>query len=67
MEQRVLPGMDQQLNLPFQTMEAGGKKYKVFGIVTNRDWEGQELIHWFHERCGKSEEAHAVMDMPHTA
>ncbi len=61
MEQRVLPGMDQQLNLPFQTMEAGGKKYKVFGIVTNMDWEGEELIHWFHERCGKSEEAHAVM------
>lgn len=61
MEQRVLPGMDQQLNLPFQTMEAGGKKYKVFGIVTNMDWEGEELIHWFHERCGKSEEAHGVM------
>lgn len=60
-EQRVLPGMEQQLNLPFQTMEVEGKKYKVFGIVTNMDWDGEELIHWFHKRCGKSEEAHAVM------
>lgn len=60
-EQRVLPGMEQQLNLPFQTMEVEGKKYKVFGIVTNMDWNGEELIHWFHKRCGKSEEAHGVM------
>jgi len=25
------------------------------------DWEGERLIHWLHERCGKSEEVHAVM------
>jgi len=25
------------------------------------DWEGSELINWFYQRCGKSEEAHAVM------
>ena len=25
------------------------------------DWEGGRLIDWHHERCGKSEEAHAVM------
>ena len=60
-EQRVLPGMDQQLSLPFPTMELKGKKYKVYGIVTNMDWNGEELIHWYHKRCGKSEEAHAVM------
>jgi hypothetical protein len=30
-------------------------------MVTNMDWDGQALIHWQHERCGKSEEAHAVM------
>jgi hypothetical protein len=41
------------------TMEE--KRYKIFGIVTNRDMEGSELINWLHERCGKSEEAHAVM------
>ena len=60
-EQQMLPGMDQQLSLPFPTMESKGKRYKVFGIVTNMDWEGEELIHWNHQRCGKSEEAHSVM------
>ena len=25
------------------------------------DWDGEELIHWFYKRCGKSEEAHGVM------
>ena len=60
-EQQVLPGMDQQLNLPFPTMDVKGKRYKVFGVVTNMDWEGEELIHWHHQRCGKSEEAHSVM------
>jgi hypothetical protein len=61
LEQRVLPGMEQQLSLPFPTVELKGKKYKVYGIVTNMDWHGEELIHWYHKRCGKSEEAHAVM------
>ena len=60
-EQQMLPEMDEQLKLPFPTMNIKGTKYKVFGIVTNMDWEGEELIHWLHERCGKSEEAHAVM------
>jgi hypothetical protein len=60
-EQQVLPGIDQQLSLPFPTMELKGKRYKVFGIVTNMDWQGDELIHWYHQRCGKSEEAHSVM------
>jgi hypothetical protein len=60
-EQQVLAGMEHQLSLPFPTMQLKGKKYKVFGIVTNMDWEGEELIHWYHKRCGKSEEAHAVM------
>ena len=60
-EQRELPGMEQQLSLPFPTMELKGKKYKVYGIVTNMDWDGEELIDWYHKRCGKSEQAHAVM------
>ena len=25
------------------------------------DWEGETLIHWLHERCGKSEEVHDVL------
>ncbi len=53
-----------ELPLPFPTMQMVEKKYKVFGIVTNIDYEevnGEDLIHWLHERCGKSEEVHAVM------
>ena len=60
-EQLELPGMEPQLELPFPTMHINGKRYKIFGVVTNMDWYGEELIHWYHERCGKSEEAHGVM------
>jgi len=60
-KQQELPGMDTQTKLPFPTMDIDERRYKVFGMVTNMDWEGERLIHWLHERCGKSEEAHAVM------
>ena len=60
-EQRVFSGMEPQLSLPFPTMEIRDRSYKVFGIVTNMDWYGQELICWYHQRCGKSEQAHGVM------
>jgi len=60
-EQLGLPGLESQPVLPFQTMAMQGKKYKLFGIVTNMDWAGEGLIHWHHERCGKSEEAHSGM------
>jgi len=57
-----LPGLDmQQQSLPFPTMKISQQNYKVFGIVTNMDWEGESLIHWHRKRCGKSEEAHSVM------
>jgi len=36
-------------------------KYKVFGMVTNMDWDGQGLIEWHYKRCGRSEQAHSVM------
>jgi len=58
MRQPRLPIMD---SLPFQTVTFDDTQYKLFGIVTNMDWEGGALIHWHHERCGKSEEAHSVM------
>jgi hypothetical protein len=61
LEQPALPEMSQQISLPFPTMNFGSVKYKVFGIVTNRDIPGDELIWWYRERCGKSEEAHSVM------
>ncbi|WP_041279548.1 IS1380 family transposase [Desulfobacula toluolica] len=64
-EQSPLPGMeDPKLPLPFPTMQMVEKRYKVFGVVTNIGYEemnGEDLIHWLHERCGKSEEVHAVM------
>ncbi len=59
--QMELPGMEVQHNLPFPTMNLNNQRYKIFGIVTNMNWDGEELIHWYHKRCGKSEEAHAVM------
>ncbi|MGD0489495.1 MAG: IS1380 family transposase [Syntrophorhabdales bacterium] len=58
LKQPLLPGMDY---LPFQTISFNETQYKLFGIATNMDWEGGKLIDWHHERCGKSEEAHAVM------
>jgi hypothetical protein len=57
-----LPGMEGQLDLPFPTMELADKGWhKVTGVVTNRDLPGEELIWWYRQRCGKSEEAHGVM------
>ena len=61
LEQAELPGMESQVELPFPTMSMEKKRYKIFGVVTNRDIEGDELIHWLHKRCGKSEEAHSIM------
>ena len=61
MEQPELPGMEGTVELPFPTLSMEKKRYKIFGIVTNRETEGNELINWLHERCGKSEEAHSIM------
>ena len=46
--QGVLPGMDEiesQIELPFATINCKGRTYKIRGIVTNRDGEGEDLIH----------------------
>ena len=61
LEQPELPGMEGHVELPFPTLRMERKRYKIFGVVTNRDLEGNELINWLHKRCGKSEEAHSVM------
>jgi hypothetical protein len=59
LKQPELPGMEGQL--PFPTMKMKTQSYKIFGMVTNRDLEGSQLVNWLHKRCGKSEEAHAIM------
>jgi hypothetical protein len=59
-DQLELPGYETAED-PDQIQVQNGEKYKVYGIITNRDIDGNELIQWYRERCGKSEEVHAVM------
>jgi hypothetical protein len=60
-EQKSLPGMTDGKQYPFPTMTVGNRKYKIFGIVTNKDAEGSDLINWLYKRCGASEEVHRAM------
>ena len=61
-EQARLPGMGEQWELPFPAMEMGSRGwYKVFGLVTNRELPGEEVIEWSRQRCGKGEEVHSVL------
>ena len=32
--------------LPFPTLDMGEARYKLFGVVTNRDKHGDEVIRW---------------------
>ena len=62
LRQLELPGVEaKQGSLPFPVMTFKNQSYKLFGVVTNRSLPGDELIWWLRARCGKSEEAHAVM------
>lgn len=61
--QLKLPATDaSEPELPFPTIILGEQQYKLHGIVAN-DWTrtGSELLLWHWERCGKSEEVHAVL------
>ena len=61
-DQLSLPEVGGQGTLPFPTFEQGGVLYKLAGIVTNRrEEDAAALIQWHYGRCGKSEEAHAIM------
>jgi len=59
-QQMELPGCETSED-PDQVRISGADRYKVRGIVTNCTIDGNELIQWYRERCGKSEEVHAVM------
>jgi hypothetical protein len=62
LKQTELPGIEKSENeYLFPVMQIRERRYKVFGIVTNMNWGGEELIPWLYQRCGKSEEAHAEM------
>ncbi|MCP4685838.1 MAG: IS1380 family transposase [bacterium] len=61
LRQPALPGLEDGLSLPFPVLEIGRQGYKIRGVVTNMDWDGSTLIDWLYQRCGKSEQAHAVM------
>jgi len=54
--------LDDAPELPFPTQAFGTKgTYKLFGVVTNRKEAGDTVIWWHRERCGDSEQAHAVV------
>ncbi len=62
LRQLDLPGVAEERKLPFQTVDGDeGARFKLFGVVTNMDLPGGELIWWHRERCGRSEAVHAVM------
>ena len=61
-EQLSLLEAGEQPSLPFPIITVGQARYKLSAIVTNRREEAAgELLRWHYERCGKSEEAHAIM------
>ena len=56
LDEQPLPGMEGQMELPFPAMRlADGGWHKLFGVVTNRDLTGDELVRWSRQRCGKGE------------
>jgi len=66
--QLQLPSLlqESQQELPFPTMQMLPKKgpavpHKLHAVVTNLDWPAQKVISWLRQRCGKSEEVHAIM------
>ncbi len=58
---RQLP-LGDEAQLPFPTQQFGSKgTYKLFGVVTNKQDAGDQVIWWLRERCGKSEQVHAEL------
>ncbi len=58
------PETDEQLHLdlPAPDAEFDTSAYKLRAIVTNLlDWDGDRVIRWHRERCGRSEQAHDVL------
>jgi hypothetical protein len=64
-DQLCLEQVQPQLSLPFPTMEMTTentlRRYKISGLVTNRDLPGDELFAWHRERCGNGEKVQGVL------
>lgn len=50
-----------QAKPPFPVEQFNAQPCKLFGVKINRTGEGEEIIRWHRERCGKSKEAQALM------
>lgn len=63
LRQLELPDVPRQQEFPFPVMEFGDAcRYIVHGLVSNRyDLDGEKLIWWSRERCGRIEAAHSAM------
>lgn len=60
-QQLSLPGQEESGKDAESLDTSNGERYKIRGIVTNRTIDGNELVQWYRQRCGKSEEVHAIM------
>lgn len=61
LRQQPLPGTEDQLKFDFPTAVMNKQHYKLYAMATNRKEPGDEVIRWYRERCGKSEQAHATL------
>lgn len=63
LRQQPLPEVAEQLELNVGTNiePLDGVHYKLYAMVTNKTGPGDEVIRWYRERCGKSEQIHDVM------
>jgi hypothetical protein len=62
--QGMLPGLEvsQPGSAEEETMEMGGKAYKIFAVVSNiPEWTPQEIIVWYNGRCGQGEALNSVL------
>jgi len=45
------------LNFDTHRVRMSTGSYRVFGVVTNMDRDGETLINWHRQRAGKGEES----------
>jgi hypothetical protein len=61
LRQQVLPGIEMLTETDDPIVELGPLRYRVRALVTNAEVDGETVITWYRQRCGRSEEVHAVM------